>query len=283
MEIGTALAPLAALVLLGGCAATTAPTPPPTVLPPTTTTTATASWPDASNTGVPAGTTLTASGSLVLNTPGQVVDGLDIQGRVTVNSDGVVIRRSRITSDSLTVLKIADGVIGVRIEDVEIDGTKATEGSNGIEGPATVVRADIKGVENGLQPESGSVIQDSGIHDLGAVGRPHIDGIQIDGARSNIVVRHNTIDLRGWTQTAAVMINNYSGPASDIIVDGNRLLGGGYTLRSDGRFSGGPITGVEFTNNRIRYGAWGYASISVYDLLWSGNVDDKTGETIPRP
>jgi hypothetical protein len=52
---------------------------------------------------------------------------------------------------------------------------------------------------------------------------------------------------------------------------------------SDGRFKGGPITGVRFTGNRLGRGKWGYASISVFDVVWSGNVDDKTGATLPRP
>ncbi len=284
MEIGTVLAPLAAVVMLSGCAATSAPTPTPTTeVAPTTTTTATASWPDAGNTGVPPGTTLTASGGVNLNTPGQVVDGLDIAGPVTINADGIVLRRSRVRSSSLNVIKVAQGAIHVRIEDVEVNGSKAAKGSNGIEGPAAVVRADIQGVENGILPGNGSLIQDSWIHDLGAPGRPHIDGIQIDGGLSAITIRHNTVDLRDWTQTAAVMIDNYSGPADTIVVDGNRLLGGGYTVYSDGRFKGGPITGVRFTGNRLGRGKWGYASISVFDVVWSGNVDDKTGATIPRP
>jgi hypothetical protein len=88
------------------------------------------------------------------------------------------------------------------------------------------------------------------------------------------------VDMRGLTQTAAVMIDNYFGPASDITVDRNRLLGGGYTVYSDGRFDGGPITDVAFTNNRIGYGHWGHASIDESDPTWSGNVDDQTGATI---
>jgi hypothetical protein len=75
------------------------------------------------------------------------------------------------------------------------------------------------------------------------------------------------------------MIDNYFGPANNIVVDNNRLLGGGYTVYSDGRFTGGPITGVQYTNNRIGYGQWGYALIANNDPVWSGNVDDATGKT----
>lgn len=245
----------------------------------TTTTASSTAYPAAGNTGVPAGVTLKPSGGMTVSTAGAVIDGYNITGTLTINASNVVVKRSKISSSSYNVIKVSDSATGVRIEDVEINGNKAAEGSNGIYGPATVLRADIQGVENGLQPETGSVIQDSWIHDLGAAGRPHIDGIQIDGARSNITVRHNTVDLRGWTQTAAVMIDNYFGPANNIVVDNNRLLGGGYTVYSDGRFDGGAITNVKYTNNRIGYGQWGYALIANNNVTWSGNVDDATGRT----
>ena len=245
----------------------------------TTTTASSTAYPAAGNTGVPAGVTLKPSGGMTVSTAGAVIDGYNITGTLTINASNVVVKRSKISSSSYNVIKVSDSATGVRIEDVEINGNKAAEGSNGIYGPATVLRADIQGVENGLQPETGSVIQDSWIHDLGAAGRPHIDGIQIDGARSNITVRHNTVDLRGWTQTAAVMIDNYFGPANNIVVDNNRLLGGGYTVYSDGRFDGGAITNVKYTNNRIGYGQWGYALIANNNVTWSGNIDDATGRT----
>ena len=52
-------------------------------------------------------------------------------------------------------------------------------------------------------------------------------------------------------QTSAIMIDNYFGPISNISVDGNLLVGGGYTVYSDAQFTGGSITGVSVTNNHI--------------------------------
>jgi hypothetical protein len=171
----------------------------------------------------------------------------------------------------------------VRIEDVEIDGrgTSGLGNSMGVYGPATVVRSNIHGVENGVTPFSGSVVTDNYIHGLSAPGSPHYDGIQIDGGASNIRIERNTIDMREHSQTATVMIDNYFGPTDDILVNGNRLLGGGYTVYSDGQFSGGPITNVTFSNNRMGRGYWGYASIVKNNPVWTGNVDDVTGQIIP--
>lgn len=255
---------------------TTTTTPAPTVTAP-----AVGSYPGSGTAGVPTGTVLRPSSSLVLSTPGAVVDGLDITGTVQINASNVTLRRSRVTTGSaFSVIRVKEGVTGVRIEDVTVNGrgSSGTSGSMGIMGPATVVRADISGVENGFTPSSGSVLQDSWIHNLNAPGSPHLDGVQIDGGQSNILLQRNTIDLREWSQTAAIMIDNYFGPIDGIRVDNNRLLGAGYTVYSDGQFSGGSIRNVSFTNNRFIKGSWGYALIrnNATTPVWTGNVIDGT-------
>lgn len=246
-------------------------------------TTGNPAWPDATNTGVPAGTVLTPSDGLVVGIPGAVIEGRDITGTLLIRADHITVRNTRITGAGDHVVTIADGVIGARLEDVEIDGTGQAEGANGVYGAATILRADIHGVENGIQPDTGSVIRDSWIHDLAAPGDPHYDGIQIDGDRSHIVIAHNTIDMSGLRSTATVMINNNFGPVEDVTVEDNRLLGGGWTVHVDSRFTPSPITKVAFTDNRIGGGRWGHASVDADDPVWAGNVDDSTGRPIPQP
>src|SRR5659263_245731 len=65
--------------------------------------------PGASNTGVPAGTTLTPSGELRITTANQVIDGLDITGPVTVEAPGVVIENSRIHGDDVYGVLVRTG------------------------------------------------------------------------------------------------------------------------------------------------------------------------------
>lgn len=255
----------------------------PSSTPTGTATTATRSYPTRASTGVPQGVSLKARGPLTIDVAGTVVDGLDIRGPLTINADDVLVRRSRVTASAYSVINVKEGSRGVRIEDVEVDGMglAGLAGSAGIKGPVTVLRARIHGVENGIVPYQGSVIEDSMISDLAAPGNPHIDGIEINGG-SDILIKGNLVDLTGWGQTSAVMIDNYFAPISRIRVEGNRLLGGGYTVYSDGRFKGGPISDVSFQDNRLGKGQWGYASISQSQPEWSGNVDDLTGATIPR-
>jgi hypothetical protein len=272
---------IVALSLLGVCGVMlTAQTPP---VPPTNVRVV-AAYPTASTTGVPPGVELTPSGSITISTAGAVVSGLDISGTVNINANDVTLKNSRIRSNAFYVVRVQAGRSGVVIQDSEIDGVGTDNaGNHGIAGgPATVRRCNIHHVENGITPQSGGwLIEDNYIHTLLASGSPHYDGIQIDGGISNITIRHNTV-INQHNQTAAVMIDNYFGPISNIVVDNNRLVGGGYTVYSDGQFSGGTISGVSFTNNRLGRGYWGYASIVRNTPVWTGNLDDVTGAPVSR-
>ena len=234
----------------------------------------------AATTGVPAGTRLTRSGGMNITRDGTVVSAKDVSGGIWIDADNVTVRSSRVTGTGFAVIQVKDGSKNVTIQDVEIDGRGAQAGSMGVIGPATVTRADISGVENGLTPGSGSQLRGNWVHDLKSPGSPHYDGIQIDGGLSNITISGNHVDLSEHTQTSAVMIDNYFGPISNVAVVGNRLEGGGYTVYSDGQFDGGAIRGVSFTGNRIGKGYYGYASIVRNSPAWSGNTDVATGRSV---
>jgi hypothetical protein len=261
---------------------TPAPTTPAPTTPVPTTPVPSGGIASAASTGVPSGVSLTASGGMTITQDGTVVQGRNISGGIYVDADNVTIKNSRIASGGFAVIQIKSGSKGVTIQDVEIDGKGAGEGSMGVIGPANVSGADISGVENGLTPNSGAVLTNNYVHDLLAPGAPHYDGIQIDGGLSNITITRNFIDMSNHTQTSAVMIDNYFGPISNIRVDGNKLLGGGYTVYSDGQFTGGSITGVSFTNNVLGKGYYGYASIVRNSVAWSGNTDASTGRAVNR-
>jgi len=232
--------------------------------------------------GVPAGTTLKPSGSLTITTPGATVNGLDIKGTLTIKANNVTVRNTRVTSGTAyNVVTVADGATGVTLDHVTINGTglNGTAGANGTYGPGTYNAVEVTGVENGFVPSSGATITNSWVHHLASPGSPHYDGVQIDGARSNITLTNSTIDLSDQTQTSAVMVDNYFGAATNIVVSGNRLLGAGYTVYADGQFNNSPLT-VTYANNRIGQGRWGYSLRRGATVTWSGNTDDKTGQPI---
>jgi hypothetical protein len=72
------------------------------------------------------------------------------------------------------------------------------------------------------------------------------------------------------------MLNNDFGGLSNIVVDNNRLIGGGYSFYLDGRFHGGAVddSSIRITNNVIK-GAH-YGNLSVYDSkpVISGNIQE---------
>jgi hypothetical protein len=179
-------------------------------------------------------------------------------------------------------ISIAEGLTGVRIEDVEVNGLGAESGSGGIRGSATILRANIHDTADGIVAYSGSTIRDSYIHDLNAPSGAHFDGIVIAGDVRDVVIDHNTV-VNHHDQTSAIFVGNTWGAVDNIKVTNNRLIGGGYTVYSDATPGGPPITGVEFTGNRLGRGYWGHAVIRGNTVLWRGNVDDVTGKTLPQP
>ena len=242
------------------------------------------SFPDESTTGVPAGTTLTPSSGLTISASGTVED-LDIDGTVIIDANNVTLQNCKITSDEVWVVRIIDGHTGVIVQDCEIDGTGTGEGSHGILGTGTFSRNNIYGVENGITVQSGgpTLIEDNYIHDLLAAGAPHYDGIQMDGSISDVTIRHNTV-VNTFTQTSAIMIDNYFGSISDIVVDNNYLSGGSYTIFVDGRFAGGgTVSDIHITNNHIVASEYGYIFYAPTAPTWTGNVDAATGVAISLP
>ena len=259
---------------------TPTPTPTPTTSP--------VVWPDSTNTGVPPGTPLTASGSVTVNAGGTqgdpvVINARDIRGTLTINASHVLVKNSKITSGGYNAVLIKPGVTGVVIQDTEVNGQGRTSGNNGVNGSAKLLRVNIYGIENGFVPGSNSEMRDSWIHGLVAPGSPHYDSVQIDGGQDNVLLEHNTIENNNG-QTAAVMVDNYFGPATNIVVNNNKLIGGGYTVYADGNFSTTRAVDVDYTNNLFGRGYYGYALIrgAKTTVTWTNNRDIVSGNVIPR-
>lgn len=253
--------------------------PPPPPPPPS-------AWPNRTNTGVPAGTVLTpatktklppgcafsGSGSLVVSQPG-AISGWDIQAPVYIQADNVTLQNCKVTAANFFVVETVGK--NTTIQNCTINGTGANnDGCNGIWGTGIFTANDISNVENGIALfDNGAVIKDNYIHDLKASGSPHYDGIQIDGNISNVLIQHNTI-INDFGQTSAVMIDNNDGPISNITVDTNLLVGGGYTIYVDGHFNNNPITGVSITNNHMGTGSGGITDFNGTSPTYTGNAED---------
>ena len=218
--------------------------------------TSTSGFPDASNTGVSAGVVLKQSGSIVINTPGAVISGLDIKGTVTINAPNVTLINCKITGGGSSTVKVGTGVTGVTVQNCTIDNQSS--GGQGITGAGKFIANNISNAADGIGVDGdNTVIQDNYIHDMKGSSGSHFDGIQADGGYKNLSIVHNTI-INENTQTSAIMLDNYWGPIDTVKIDGNLLIGGGYTVYiNEMQGQGGPVTNVQYTNNHVGGGYWG--------------------------
>jgi hypothetical protein len=185
-------------------------------------------FPDATNTGVPAGTKLTVvDGGLSVTKPGTVVENKDIRGCVEVKAANVVIRRSKVTCTSFYGIASFSAEYsggGLVVEDTEIDCQNHNSTAIGEYG-VTARRLNIHGCENGFDIDNTITVSDSYIHDLYEGGTGHSDGVQLAGG-AHIRITHNTI----FNPKGTSAIISHPNANSDVLVSGNLLGGGAYTL-----------------------------------------------------
>lgn len=234
-------------------------TPPPPPPPP-------GGFPDASNTGVPAGTQLTTVGGFTAATAGAVYDGLNVTGVITVTAPGVTIKNSKVRGIDLGGTADSDtSPARLLIQDVEIDcggpGTKGIQENN-----FTAQRVNIHNCEDGSINKHNVTIEDSYIHDLATSSTAHNDGVQ-SYATHDIVIRHNRIY---GVDTSAININNDVNGAhsTNVLVENNLLAGGAWTL-----YCPKPST----TNVRILNNA--FSTIFYPKVGFFGSNTDCSGET----
>lgn len=254
-------------------ATTTTEAPPTTMEPAPTTTTpgeglaAPVSVADDSTTGVPGDAVLTPSGPLTIDQPGTVVDGLDIAGCVQVLASDVVIRRSRVTcSGGEAVVSQSQGS-GLRIEDSELRGG-AQRANAGVwsAAPYALVRSEVSNVRDGAFVASGTTIEGNWVHDLAQQSGDHNDLLQMVGG-SGVVIRGNRLE-HTRDQTAAIMVKSDVGPIDDVLIEGNLLAGGSYSLyvmAGNAAFGGccDAPTNVRVVGNTIKADSYLYGELMV--------------------
>lgn len=278
--------------------ATTTTVPVTTTTVPATTTTTVAppppgGFPDASTTGVPAGTALTARSSSscnwVISTPGTVVDGVDLAGCVDVEASNVTIQNSRlsgntwwgvrlgVTNSSATNLRILHSTIqaaqGKGPDSGGYDYGISDQGGGSIE----IGFDNISGYKDGTDITSGS-IHDSYYHDLSTFNGAHVQDVYVyPGA--GLTISHNTlINQASLTYTtAAVYIAPDAGHQHDVTMSGNLLAGGAYAFYGgDSTATNIVVSGNSFSTqvfpNCGNYGTHAYWWPNNAGNVWSGNV-----------
>lgn len=232
-------------------------------------------WPGPDTTGADA--PRRRIGGLNITRSGTVLSDVVVQGQVVVEADDVTLRNVHVRSgDWYGVLVLGRGVL---LEDVTIEGIRGTEaGMAGLAaedgGQFTARRVDVHRFQDGVRLGDNCELRDSYVHDLLATGEdPHYDAVTANNHRG-WVIEGNTI-LNHHGDTAAVWVGDSRGPASEGLLRGNLVGGGGYTIY------GGPGTGrgVRVVDNSFttRFfpdsGYWGPVTSWVPAVnTWSGNV-----------
>jgi hypothetical protein len=252
-------------------------------------------YPDATNTGTTGA--LTNSSRTSYSTPGELVEDMNITGNVSITAANVTFRNCKITATSLyhTVMVSATGFI---MEDCEIDGANGTAKTgvyiNGTNYSSIIRRCNIHGVENGIDFNNFTTIERNYIWGFSGAPGAHFDGIEANGGH-DIIIRENTVWINA-TQTSGIMLNNYFRGMYNVLVEGNKIVGGNtigetgavagsYPIYCDNSFSGGPIDGstVIIRNNTMQNGSAGpvaYMALYSSGAQHYGNTDWETGAAI---
>jgi hypothetical protein len=275
-------------------------------------------YPDATNTGVPAGTALlnvpgqvssgpgwtfeTTSGGFVQVTGnGAVLSGLNIPYNVNIKASDVTLKDDKIvvgggTSSYAVSLRTT---VGVTIEDSTISGQNATTGraAYGIDDiyadstGLTIENNNITDARTGVELAGGQVTGNY-IHDFGYVSGDHTNGIFVAGSTMPLVINDNTI-LNNFSQTDAISLDaSASGqPVANKTIENNLLAGGSYTIYG-GDSLGNITSDIVVDNNRFgqtyystggQYGPVAYFASAGIGNVWADNYWDTTGQTVPSP
>lgn len=226
-------------------------------------------WPNATTTGVPAGTTLTVyDGDLKTTSNGQVIDALDVRGRIIVLHPDVVIKRCKAWHIIADYNANGGSPTRMMVQDCEIDGQDSSGGINcisivgtdaksNLSNPspadgAQILRCNIWNAENGLWIEAHHcTVQDCYIHDLShsTVPDPHIDGAQCaspaapnlggTGRLSYTTFRHCNFD-------GGVSSQITSNDTDYMLVDNCRLRHGANLITFDGTYNNCTVQYCDF-------------------------------------
>ncbi|KAA0233801.1 MAG: hypothetical protein JJLCMIEE_03663 [Acidimicrobiales bacterium] len=247
-----------------------------------------AGYPDEASTGPPASGALEPSGGLTVTEDGAVIEGLSIEGSVTVEADDVTIRDSRVETTGEYAIIADDEVSGLVIEDVELVGAVTPEDhsdgqvSAGIApyGSWTLRRANIHGFIDGVKVKSNQVVEGCWIHGLLKVEGSHNDGIQSVGGE-NVVIRNNRVEGPYQGSTSAMILAAGSvGYLEGYTIEANMVSGGTYTIYVSAKEGRPSPSGIVVRDNVWLADSWKNGPLSMdpgIDVEWSGNsFDDGT-------
>ncbi|MBD8059604.1 hypothetical protein IC607_11575 [Cellulomonas sp. JH27-2] len=258
---------------------TATPKPTPTPTPTATTPVAKENWvppavkplagrPGPTNTGVPAGTKLKVwEGDLVVDTPGEHIDGLEIHGLVSIHAPNVRITNSKIVGGSTmpawdrALIQISSEEDSVTVEDTEMYAATPSYRIRGVIGKNfTLTRVNMHDVIDQMVITGDNVtVQDSWLHsNLYYVEDPNYSNNPTHDDNAQISIGKNIRFLRNsmqGTHNASIMITQDRGHVSDIVVADNFIDNGACSINIAQK-AYGPIERMTIRNNVFGGNTW---------------------------
>ncbi|MCY1032497.1 DUF4082 domain-containing protein [Corallococcus sp. BB11-1] len=241
-------------------------------------------FPNASNTGVPAGTQLTPyTGPCTLTVANTVIDSKTVNCDLTIRAAGVVIRNSKING-SVATDENSTG-FSFTLTDSHVDaGDRIVTGVGAVN--FTAVRVHVEGGNRSMHCWHDCEIRDSYVHGqmTDETGTAHESGIRMG---RNVTLRHNTIvcDAPDVPPDAgcSAALTGYGdfAPVENNLVENNYFPGttGGFCAyggSSQGKPYSGATNNIRFIGNVFGRGASGrcgyYGAITSFDTSEPGNV-----------
>ena len=252
--------------------------------------------PDASNTGVPAGTALTViNGDYAISTAGAVVSGLDVRGFVRITADNVTFRNSIVrgrpfTSGNPSLLTSTHA--GVLLENLELAAAYPQVSLDGLKGYGfTARRLNIHDtVDTAVVYGDNTTIESSWLHgnrhylvDPAQNGGPsHDDNVQVEGG-TNVRIVGNF--MTGANNAVVQVTQNYA-LTTNLTIRNNWVDGGSCTINIAEKAKGA-LQGLAINANRfgrtLRYPSCAIIMPPLTGAITFplGNVWDDTSLAVP--
>jgi hypothetical protein len=216
------------------------------------------------NVGIPAGTTLTPSGSLVIRIAGKVINAKDVSGTIEIAANNVTVENTRITTSGgcgpTTPCGSADIVIDAGVSGTLLKHDELTNAGDGTTIQHAVYNwSSASATADGIYVHSNTA-NNGGVDSMWwgpgliensyeiaalAISQDHVENVY-EFAGSKLDVEHNT--FYNSVDTATVFVDAQGGGVANVTVNNNLLAGGGYTLYPAGNGSAGTAV---ITNNRF--------------------------------
>lgn len=208
-------------------------------------------------------------GPMVLDQDGQVLENMEVRGRVTVTGKNVIIRNSHIYGYWYSVLVDWGSSGSLTIEDSEI-GHASYPANAGLAGNnVTARRLNIHHSEDGIKAGANSSYEYMYVHDMeGFAADPHADALQDEGAGGWALSKcyfDPTRSSDGDPGNASAIIKSDLGAINSFLIEDCFFGGGNYTLYVFPATYGCPTNG---TVRRVHF-----APTARYGLFSAGGCD----------